>query len=81
MDLSPLAPSLEALLRFAAATEELTASRGLSASQRAGFGPKAVTEASDRLAAVFEGAAGDEVAGVLEDGRADPAAGPDRGPR
>ncbi|MGW3409764.1 SUKH-4 family immunity protein [Streptomyces sp. NPDC000888] len=61
MDLSPLAPSLEALLRFAAATEELTACRGQSASQRAGFGPKAVTEASDRLAAVFEGAAGGEV--------------------
>ncbi|MCT9010640.1 SUKH-4 family immunity protein [Streptomyces rhizosphaerihabitans] len=56
LDLSPLAPSLEALLRFAAATEELTVSRG-----RPGpFGPKAVAEASDRLSAVFE-AAGEDV--------------------
>lgn len=54
MDPSPLAPSLEALLRFAAATEELTPSRGQ-------FGPKAVMEASDRLTAVFESGAGDEV--------------------
>jgi hypothetical protein len=54
MDLSPLAPSLEALLRFAAATEELTAFRGP-------FGPKAVAEASDRLTAAFEDGAGGHV--------------------
>jgi hypothetical protein len=57
LDLSPLAPSLEALLRFAAATEELTLSRG-----RPGpFGPKAVAEVSGRLSAVFEDAAGADV--------------------
>ncbi|MFF3405727.1 SUKH-4 family immunity protein [Streptomyces sp. NPDC002742] len=57
LDLSPLAPSLEALLRFAAATEELTVSR-----VRPGpFGPKAVAEVSDRLSAVFEDAAGADV--------------------
>jgi len=60
MDLSPLAPSLEALLRFAAATEELTASRG-EFGQVGHFGPKAVTEASDRLAAVFGAALGEDV--------------------
>ncbi|WP_406837476.1 SUKH-4 family immunity protein [Streptomyces sp. AHU1] len=57
LDLSPLAPSLDALLRFAAATEELTLSRG-----RPGpFGPKAVAEVSDRLSAVFEDATGEDV--------------------
>ncbi|TXS76363.1 hypothetical protein EAO69_07935 [Streptomyces sp. me109] len=62
MDLAPLAPSLEALVRFAAATEELTASRGRFASYRDRFGPKAVTEASESLAEVFETGAGGEVA-------------------
>ncbi|MER5468928.1 SUKH-4 family immunity protein [Streptomyces sp. NPDC002685] len=57
LDLSPLAPSLEALLRFAAATEELTLSRG----RQGPFGPKAVAEVSDRLSAVFEGAVGEDV--------------------
>ncbi|MFJ6832166.1 SUKH-4 family immunity protein [Streptomyces sp. NPDC091209] len=57
LDLSPLAPSLEALLRFAAATEELTVSRG----RRGPFGPKAVAEVSDRLSAVFEDATGADV--------------------
>ncbi|MFC9845508.1 SUKH-4 family immunity protein [Streptomyces sp. NPDC060223] len=61
LDLSPLAPSLEALVRFAAATEELTASGGSFASYETRFGPKAVAEVSDRLAAVFEGAVGAEV--------------------
>ncbi|MFI6334873.1 SUKH-4 family immunity protein [Streptomyces sp. NPDC050535] len=60
-DLSPLAPSLEALVRFAAATEELTALRGHLAPRETRFGPKAVTEVSDRLSAVFEDAAGDKV--------------------
>ncbi|MFF1625397.1 SUKH-4 family immunity protein [Streptomyces sp. NPDC058272] len=60
MDLSPLAPSLEALLRFAAATEELTASRGRFGTSGQ-FGPKAVTEASDRLSTVFGAAAAADV--------------------
>ncbi|MFF1451559.1 SUKH-4 family immunity protein [Streptomyces sp. NPDC058274] len=54
MGLAPLAPSLEALLRFAAATEELAAARGEFASLSGRFGPKAVAEASERLSAVFE---------------------------
>ncbi|WP_371647107.1 SUKH-4 family immunity protein [Streptomyces mirabilis] len=62
MDLAPLAPSLEALVRFSAATEELTASRGRFASYEGRFGAKAVTEASESLAAVFEAGAGGEVA-------------------
>ncbi|MEV6026213.1 SUKH-4 family immunity protein [Streptomyces sp. NPDC052036] len=41
MDLSPLAPSLEALLRFAAATDELTGPRGRYAPR--GHGPQALT--------------------------------------
>ncbi|WP_329299938.1 SUKH-4 family immunity protein [Streptomyces sp. NBC_00659] len=57
LDLSPLAPSLDALLRFAAATEELTLSRGRSGP----FGPKAVAQVSDRLRAVFEGTTGEDV--------------------
>jgi hypothetical protein len=57
LDLSPLAPSLDALLRFAAATEELTLSRGRSGP----FGPKAVAQVSNRLSAVFEGASGEDV--------------------
>lgn len=59
LDLSPLAPSLEALLRFAAATEELTAPA--SARRPGPFGPKAVAETSDRLGAVFEDTAGADV--------------------
>ncbi|MGW0968712.1 SUKH-4 family immunity protein [Streptomyces sp. NPDC002516] len=58
LDLAPLAPSLDALLSFAAATEELTLSRGLPGP----FGPKAVAQVSDRLSAVFEDAAGPDVA-------------------
>ncbi|MEU1197203.1 SUKH-4 family immunity protein [Streptomyces sp. NPDC005813] len=70
MDLTPLAPSLEALLRFAAVTEELSSPRGRFGSRtvtqqlsapRAQFGPKAVTAASERLTAVFAEAAGDRV--------------------
>ncbi|MFI0967201.1 SUKH-4 family immunity protein [Streptomyces sp. NPDC021080] len=57
LDLSPLAPSLDALLSFAAATEELTLSRGRTGP----FGPKAVAQVSDRLSAVFEDAAGEDV--------------------
>lgn len=57
LDLAPLAPSLDALLRFAAATEELTLSRGRSGP----FGPKAVAQVSDRLSAVFADATGEDV--------------------
>ncbi|MEY2246308.1 SUKH-4 family immunity protein [Streptomyces sp. BF23-18] len=57
LDLAPLAPSLDALLRFAAATEELTLPRGRSGP----FGPKAVAQVSHRLSAVFEGCAGEDV--------------------
>ncbi|MGI5139678.1 MULTISPECIES: SUKH-4 family immunity protein [unclassified Streptomyces] len=60
MDLSPLAPSLDALLRCAAATDELIASRGRFASQ--GYGPKAVAAASERLASVFAADAGEDLA-------------------
>lgn len=62
MDLAPLAPSLEALVRFAAATEELTASRGRFATHEGRFGPKAVAEATESLTEVFETGAGGEVA-------------------
>ncbi|MFE9096413.1 SUKH-4 family immunity protein [Streptomyces sp. NPDC007264] len=58
MDRSPLAPSLGALLRFAAATEELTACRGPFAS--AGYGAKAVAEASERLSSAFAAIAGED---------------------
>ncbi|GAA3835371.1 SUKH-4 family immunity protein [Streptomyces phyllanthi] len=53
MDLSPLAPSLEALLRFAEATEELVASRGRFACYEGRFGPKPVAAASAHLASLF----------------------------
>ncbi|WP_369236059.1 SUKH-4 family immunity protein [Streptomyces sp. R21] len=59
LDLAPLAPSLEALLRFTEATEELAASRGQFASYEGRFGQKAVGEASRALSAVFEEHAGD----------------------
>lgn len=62
MDLAPLAPSLEALVRFAAATEELTVSQERFASHGGRFGPKAVTEVSESLTEVFETATGGEVA-------------------
>jgi hypothetical protein len=66
MDLSPLAPSLDALLRFAAATEELAAARGRFAVYEGRFGPKTVAETSARLSAVFtDGSAavpGDDIA-------------------
>lgn len=60
MDLSPLAPSLEALLRFAAATHEPTASRGRFAPPR--FGAEAVRDASERPACEFAADGGDEAA-------------------
>ncbi|MFF3821460.1 SUKH-4 family immunity protein [Streptomyces bluensis] len=49
MDLSPLAPSLEALLRFAEATEELVESRGRFAAFEGRVGPKPVAEMTSQL--------------------------------
>ncbi|MFF0966138.1 SUKH-4 family immunity protein [Streptomyces sp. NPDC003703] len=54
MDAAPLAPSLDALVRFAAVTEELAGLRGQFASYAGRYGPEAVAEASRQLLAVFE---------------------------
>ncbi|GAB7108734.1 hypothetical protein JCM4814A_70480 [Streptomyces phaeofaciens JCM 4814] len=60
MDTHPLAPSLEKLLRFATAADELAALRGQFASYAGRLGPKAVAEATRQLLAVFEeGTGGD----------------------
>ncbi|MGW1259245.1 SUKH-4 family immunity protein [Streptomyces sp. NPDC002513] len=58
VDLAPLAPSLKALLRFAAATDELVASRGRFAPR--GHGPNAVADAAGRLTSTFAEGAGEE---------------------
>lgn len=50
----PLAPSLEALLRFAAVTEELAGLRGRFAAFAGQYGAKTVAEASRQLLALFE---------------------------
>lgn len=66
MDATPLAPSLEKLLRCATAVDELAALRGQFACYAGRLGPKAVTEASRRLLAVFEaGAEGPSGASAL----------------
>lgn len=67
MDLRPLAPSLEKLVRFATAVDELAALRGQFACYAGRLGPKAVAEASRQLLAVFEeGAQGaDGVSGTF----------------
>ncbi|MER6413682.1 SUKH-4 family immunity protein [Streptomyces humidus] len=65
----PLAPSLEKLVRFATAVDELAALRGQFASYAGRLGPKAVAEATRRLLAVFEaGATGTERAQGASDG-------------
>ncbi|KOU70956.1 hypothetical protein ADK57_11500 [Streptomyces sp. MMG1533] len=61
MDRRPLAPSLDRLVRFATATDELAALRGQFASYAGRFGPKAVAEASRQLLAVFKEGTGGEV--------------------
>lgn len=61
MDSRPFAPSLEALVRFASVTEELTALRGEFAAYAGRHGTKAATEASRRLLALFEEGTGGEV--------------------
>ncbi|MGV9564852.1 SUKH-4 family immunity protein [Streptomyces sp. NPDC003480] len=57
-DLSPLTPSLEALLRFAATMGELAAFRGRLAPRE--HDAKAVADAAGRLASVFAEATGEE---------------------
>ncbi|MFF4830800.1 SUKH-4 family immunity protein [Streptomyces sp. NPDC001315] len=54
MDTRPLAPSLEKLVRFATAADELAALRGQFASYAGRLGPQAVAEASRQLLALFE---------------------------
>ncbi|MFJ5263532.1 SUKH-4 family immunity protein [Streptomyces sp. NPDC088387] len=54
MDSRPLAPSLRALVSFAAATEELAELRGQFAAYAGRSGTKAAAEASRQLLAVFE---------------------------
>ncbi|WP_369366763.1 SUKH-4 family immunity protein [Streptomyces sp. CG4] len=57
----PFAPSLDALLRFAAVTEELAGLRGRFASLAGRYGPGTVTEATRRLLALFEEGTGGKV--------------------
>ncbi|KUN28322.1 hypothetical protein AQJ23_10595 [Streptomyces antibioticus] len=57
----PLAPSLEKLVRFATATEELTELRGQFAAYADRHGPQVAAEASRQLLAVFEAGTGGEV--------------------
>jgi hypothetical protein len=54
MDTRPLAPSLQKLVRFATAVDELAALRGQFASYAGRLGPQAVAEATRQLLAVFE---------------------------
>ncbi|MEU9958052.1 SUKH-4 family immunity protein [Streptomyces sp. NPDC050982] len=61
MDRRPLAPSLQALTEFVAATEEMAARSGRFASYEGRFGPKAVAAMSRQLLAVFEEGTGGEV--------------------
>lgn len=61
MGRSPLAPSLEKLVRFAAATDELAALRGQFASYAGRFGQKAVAQASHHLLTLFEEGTNGEV--------------------
>lgn len=61
MDSSPLAPSVETLARFTAATDELTGLHGRFASYEGRHGPKTVAEAARQLLAVFESGTDGEV--------------------
>ncbi|MFF5491988.1 SUKH-4 family immunity protein [Streptomyces aquilus] len=54
MERRPLAPSLEKLVRFATATEELTQLRGQFAAYADRHGPQVAAEASRQLLAIFE---------------------------
>lgn len=61
MDRRPLASSLEKLVRFATAADELAALRGQFAAYAGRFGPEAVAEASGQLLALYESGADGEV--------------------
>ncbi|MEV6179019.1 SUKH-4 family immunity protein [Streptomyces sp. NPDC052015] len=61
MDRRPLAPSLETLVRFATAADELAALRGQFAAYAGRYGPEAVAEASAQLLALYEAGADGEV--------------------
>jgi hypothetical protein len=61
MDRRPLAPSLEKLVRFATAADELAALRGQFAAYAGRFGREAVAEASGQLLALYEAGADGEV--------------------
>ncbi|MFG2134505.1 SUKH-4 family immunity protein [Streptomyces sp. NPDC048751] len=62
MDRRPFAPSLEKLVRFATAADELAALRGQFAAYAGRFGPQAVAEASRQLLALYEEGTGGDVA-------------------
>ncbi|WP_037675361.1 SUKH-4 family immunity protein [Streptomyces griseus] len=62
MDRRPFAPSLEKLVRFATAADELAALRGQFAAYAGRFGPQAVAEASQQLLALYEEGTGGDVA-------------------
>ncbi|MFF8971592.1 SUKH-4 family immunity protein [Streptomyces sp. NPDC014995] len=61
MDRRPLAPSLETLVRFATAADELAALRGQFAAYAGRFGPEAVAEATAQLLALYESGTAGEV--------------------
>ncbi|MFJ1736195.1 SUKH-4 family immunity protein [Streptomyces sp. NPDC088254] len=61
MDRRPLAPSLETLVRFATAADELAALRGQFAAYAGRYGPEAVAQASAQLLALYEAGAHGEV--------------------
>ncbi|MFJ3496510.1 SUKH-4 family immunity protein [Streptomyces sp. NPDC086091] len=61
MDRRPFAPSLEKLVRFATAADELAALRGQFAAYAGRYGPEAVAEASGDLLALYEAGADGEV--------------------
>ncbi|MET8979182.1 SUKH-4 family immunity protein [Streptomyces sp. NPDC004539] len=62
MDVRPLAPSLEKLVRFATAADELAALRGQFASYAGRFGAQAVAEATKHLLSLYEGETDGEIA-------------------
>ncbi|MFF3844793.1 SUKH-4 family immunity protein [Streptomyces sp. NPDC002328] len=61
MDRRPLAPSLETLVRFATAADELAALRGQFAAYAGRYGREAVAEASAQLLALYEAGSHGEV--------------------
>ncbi|MFI6035706.1 SUKH-4 family immunity protein [Streptomyces sp. NPDC051315] len=61
MDRRPLAPSLETLVRFATAADELAALRGQFAAYAGRYGPEAVAEATAQLLALYESGTSGEV--------------------